>query len=174
MLQRSRFSINRNISPLTTHLRRHQISVSSSFFQRAQYFSALRRLSASHYRTYESNHLYVNSIILVSAGFYSHYYTNCEDLKNGDSSELKNGNNQDDEDEDECPLCRFMKSGPCRDAFLQWQSCVDKHRESGKFAEMCSDQTISLGKCSDEHDLGLFDLVSEDIDENSVNDSLES
>ena len=76
----------------------------------------------------------------------------------------------EDDDEEECPLCRFMKKSPCGNHFRRWQMCVDRYRESGDFAEKCASQTISLGKCSEKHDLGLFDLVGgEDENEKEAN-----
>ena len=122
----------------------------------------------------ESLNIYsINFIIILLSGvtvFYSQKPTLCEAVNDG-SSEPRNvvkdeKKGETDDGEDECPLCRFMKRSPCGDVFRQWQNCVDNHRESGNFPEMCSEQTINLGKCSSEHELGLFDLVEGDIDEN--------
>mmetsp|Transcript_3613 Transcript_3613/g.4914 ORF Transcript_3613/g.4914 Transcript_3613/m.4914 type:complete len:217 (-) Transcript_3613:2082-2732(-) len=77
---------------------------------------------------------------------------------------------EDEDTEDECPLCRFMKKSPCGNHFRRWQMCVDRYRESGDFAEKCSKETIGLGRCSETHSLGLFDLIAESDDSSSEDD----
>lgn len=52
----------------------------------------------------------------------------------------------------ECGFCKFMKGGPCRDAFVAWEGCVEKCREDGAdFIEACGQQTLALKACTDEH-----------------------
>ena len=54
--------------------------------------------------------------------------------------------------EPECGFCRFMKNGPCGEAFIAWEACIDRARDVGKdFVEMCGVETLDLKKCTDEH-----------------------
>lgn len=56
----------------------------------------------------------------------------------------------DDEDaEEQCPFCRFMKGGACRNVFIAWEQCVEKHRGADAFIEQCSVQTLALKECCD-------------------------
>jgi plasmid stabilization system protein ParE len=52
----------------------------------------------------------------------------------------------------ECGFCKFMKGGPCRDAFVAWEACVDRCREGGTdFIQECGPATLALKHCTDEH-----------------------
>eukprot|EP00887_Chlorella_sp_A99_P000973 scaffold5.g973.t1 len=55
---------------------------------------------------------------------------------------------EDDENET-CGFCKFMKGGACRHAFIDWSKCVDSEREAGHedFAEHCADVTLALREC---------------------------
>ena len=52
------------------------------------------------------------------------------------------------EEEEECGFCKFMKGGSCKTAFVAWEDCVDKAKESdGVFVEKCAKQTEALRDC---------------------------
>ena len=122
---------------------------------------------------------------LSSSSSSSSTYTNtyCEANNNNNNNETKEEEQQytseveildeedwsdlppeSEEEEESCPLCKFMKAGPCGNHFRRWQLCVDQHREGGDFAEKCVAQTLSLGKCSELNQLGLFDMVGDNDD----------
>jgi len=125
----------------------------------------------------------VAGIVGVSNGTISSV-ANCkmeQNLKDNANNDYEKSEEEEDEDwsdlppededtEDECPLCRFMKKSPCGNHFRRWQMCVDRYREGGDFAEKCSKETIGLGRCSETHSLGLFDLVAESDDSSSEDD----
>ena len=53
-------------------------------------------------------------------------------------------------DKPTCGFCEFMKGGPCREVFINWENCVDKCNDvSSDFVDECSDQTIKLKECID-------------------------
>eukprot|EP00879_Flechtneria_rotunda_P015828 GHRR01016551.1.p1 GENE.GHRR01016551.1~~GHRR01016551.1.p1 ORF type:complete len:137 (+),score=49.76 GHRR01016551.1:197-607(+) len=64
-------------------------------------------------------------------------------------------------DKDECPWCKYMKSGPCRTVFEAWQACVDNvmdapdgdaSDESRRQAvEQCAEVTGPLFQCLAQH-----------------------
>ena len=55
---------------------------------------------------------------------------------------------KEEEEEEECGFCRFMKGGSCKTAFVQWEDCVDKAKEAdGDFVEKCAKQTEALRDC---------------------------
>ncbi|BDA43303.1 probable cytochrome c oxidase subunit 6B at C-terminar half [Coccomyxa sp. Obi] len=62
-------------------------------------------------------------------------------------------NNGDEDDDDEtCGFCRFMKAGGCKKEFTAWSECVDTNRGEGhNFTEECRDATLDLQKCMEEH-----------------------
>ena len=52
----------------------------------------------------------------------------------------------------ECGFCRFMKNGPCGEAFVAWEACIDRAREKDTdFVEMCGLSTMALKECTDKH-----------------------
>lgn len=55
----------------------------------------------------------------------------------------------DDEDADEtCGFCKFMKGGGCREAFNNWSECVDREKDTGSdYTEQCRDTTLALREC---------------------------
>lgn len=53
-----------------------------------------------------------------------------------------------------CGFCLFMKGGPCRSVFIDWEKCVDSSKtEDGEdaFIEKCYQQTLALKTCVDKH-----------------------
>ncbi|KAJ1424932.1 hypothetical protein SESBI_11326 [Sesbania bispinosa] len=56
------------------------------------------------------------------------------------------------EEEGECGFCLFMKGGGCREAFIDWENCVqeaEKNKED--LVEKCSQVTAVLKQCMDAH-----------------------
>jgi hypothetical protein len=67
--------------------------------------------------------------------------------------ETKDYSNEEDIyycDKPTCGFCEFMKGGPCREVFINWEDCVDKCNDvSGDFVDECSAETIQLKECID-------------------------
>ena len=54
----------------------------------------------------------------------------------------------DEEEEEECGFCRFMKGGSCKAAFVAWEECVDAAKDAkNDFVEKCAKQTEALRDC---------------------------
>ncbi|KAK3265556.1 hypothetical protein CYMTET_25770 [Cymbomonas tetramitiformis] len=54
----------------------------------------------------------------------------------------------EDEPEESCPFCQFMKAGPCGIVFADWEKCVDQAKEEEKdFISECHEKTKSLQQC---------------------------
>ena len=55
---------------------------------------------------------------------------------------------KEQEEEEECGFCKFMKGGSCKTAFVAWEDCVDEAKEAdGDFVEKCAKQTEALRDC---------------------------
>ncbi|KAG6544538.1 hypothetical protein Mapa_013958 [Marchantia paleacea] len=88
----------------------------------------------------------------------------------------------EEEEQEECGFCLFMKGGPCGERFSIWQSCVDGAEKSGEdIVEKCA-QTTSLLKVCMEMNLEYYGPVleaeraMEEVgaqDENQTSDSTE-
>lgn len=54
----------------------------------------------------------------------------------------------DDEDDETCGFCIFMKGGGCKQEFQAWSKCVDEERKQEKdFTEECRQETADLRDC---------------------------
>lgn len=82
--------------------------------------------------------------------------TNDQSAKSKDSSEeevehaalqLATGHGEEEEDEEECAFCRFMKGGGCKEQFVAWEKCVAEAKETGDFVSKCADITEALQVC---------------------------
>lgn len=67
---------------------------------------------------------------------------------NGDKDigESSKSNESEDAQDDECPICKYMKGGPCRDTFVQWQECLDKVKPDVD-SSSSEEETKNLKKC---------------------------
>lgn len=53
-----------------------------------------------------------------------------------------------EEEEDDCPFCVFMKAGPCGQAFKDWEKCVDEaHKGEQDIVAKCTGPTRALKEC---------------------------
>ncbi|XP_027347642.1 uncharacterized protein LOC113859024 isoform X2 [Abrus precatorius] len=58
----------------------------------------------------------------------------------------------EEEEETECGFCLFMKGGGCRDAFIDWEKCVDEADTNKEdLLEKCAQVTAALKQCMDAH-----------------------
>ena len=59
---------------------------------------------------------------------------------------------EEEEEEGECGFCLYMKGGGCKDAFIDWEICVqeaEKNKED--LVEKCAQVTAMLKQCMDAH-----------------------
>ncbi|PWA69200.1 GCK-like protein [Artemisia annua] len=58
------------------------------------------------------------------------------------------GQDLEEEEEGECPFCAYMKGGECREAFINWEKCVEEGEDNGEdIVEKCVQVTMALTKC---------------------------
>ena len=56
----------------------------------------------------------------------------------------------------ECPVCRFMKGGECKDQFLEWDECMSKLKEEDD-VRICYGQTAKMMECMKKHE--YYDIM---------------
>ena len=61
----------------------------------------------------------------------------------------------------ECPICKYMRAGPCRDEFLAWDACVQSATEE-TLASQCFAATSSMMKCMRQHE--YYDIMTAGTD----------
>lgn len=49
-------------------------------------------------------------------------------------------------EEEPCPLCRFVKRGPCKDSFMTWNKCMSTLKEDDELSK-CFSQTANMMRC---------------------------
>ena len=60
------------------------------------------------------------------------------------------GGEEEEEEVHECGFCKFMKAGPCGDAFVAWEKCIETCKDNDTdFIEKCGPQTLALKDCVD-------------------------
>ena len=57
------------------------------------------------------------------------------DTDKNSKNDQNNTNNENNEEKEvdmkpECPVCKYMKGGPCKSEFVQWEDCVDSIGET--------------------------------------------
>eukprot|EP01040_Poterioochromonas_malhamensis_P002362 gene2362-2509_t len=83
----------------------------------------------------------------------------------------------------ECPVCRYMKGGPCKDDFITWDSCIGNLKEDQELTE-CFEATKAMMKCMQQYEyydimtagtdygkLEQYDAVKDQGDKDKVNQS---
>ena len=64
------------------------------------------------------------------------------------ASQPKDDDDDGEEEEETCGFCKYMKGGSCKDAFVAWEACVDKAKETDEdFVEVCYEATSALRDC---------------------------
>ncbi|KAI4373855.1 hypothetical protein MLD38_011922 [Melastoma candidum] len=59
---------------------------------------------------------------------------------------------EDGEEEGECGFCLFMKGGGCKDAFVDWEKCIEEAEKSGEdIVDKCFQATSALKTCMEAH-----------------------
>eukprot|EP01024_Parvocaulis_polyphysoides_P070333 TRINITY_DN8669_c0_g1_i4.p2 TRINITY_DN8669_c0_g1~~TRINITY_DN8669_c0_g1_i4.p2 ORF type:complete len:144 (-),score=39.60 TRINITY_DN8669_c0_g1_i4:565-996(-) len=69
----------------------------------------------------------------------------------------------EEEDQEECGFCRWMKAGGCKVEFMAWEECVDKARkENEDFTTDCHQKTTMLHSCMEQHRDYYLPLLEEE------------
>lgn len=61
-------------------------------------------------------------------------------------------------DKKECPVCAYMKQGPCRTEFLAWDSCLDKLEKENLEMSACMSTTMVMMGCMRQHE--YYDIMT--------------
>ena len=61
------------------------------------------------------------------------------------------------EEEDGCPVCRYMKAGPCKQEFLSWDGCIQSLKEQEDMGK-CFEVTMAMMGCMREHE--YYDMMT--------------
>ncbi|XP_019420491.1 PREDICTED: transcriptional regulator Myc-like isoform X2 [Lupinus angustifolius] len=59
---------------------------------------------------------------------------------------------EEEEEEGECGFCLYMKSGGCKDEFIDWEKCIEEAEKNKEdLVEKCAKATAVLKQCMDSH-----------------------
>jgi hypothetical protein len=64
----------------------------------------------------------------------------------------------EDKKEKECPVCTYMKQGPCRTEFLAWDSCLDRLEKENLEMSVCMNTTMTMMSCMRQHE--YYDIMT--------------
>jgi hypothetical protein len=67
---------------------------------------------------------------------------------------------------EECPLCRFVKAGPCKEPFVAWNGCMSSLTEQEEMTK-CFSQTASMMRCmrnEDYYDVMVYGMDFSKLD----------
>lgn len=53
--------------------------------------------------------------------------------------------------EEKCPVCRYMKGGPCREQFVEWDTCINGLKEDEDI-KMCYEATAQMMACMQQYE----------------------
>jgi hypothetical protein len=70
----------------------------------------------------------------------------------------------------ECPVCKYMKAGSCKEEFIQWDACIGSLKEGQEVTE-CISQTYAMMKCMQKDE--YYDIMTAGMDPGKI-DVLES
>ena len=71
-------------------------------------------------------------------------------------------------DASECPVCRYMKGGPCKEQFIAWDECVQK-ASAEDLSTVCFKLTCSMMQCMKLHE--YYDIMSAGTDFSKLEDA---
>jgi hypothetical protein len=80
----------------------------------------------------------------------------------GSSSANESGLNKTNTkvEETECPLCKYIKSGPCKEHFLAWEACVNE--KTDEEIAQCFSLTGEMMRCFKDHE--YYDMMTAGTD----------
>lgn len=61
-----------------------------------------------------------------------------------------------EETEKECPVCKYMKAGPCRTQFINWDKCVESMQDESELRK-CFPDTVHMMRCMRKHE--YYDIM---------------
>jgi hypothetical protein len=64
-------------------------------------------------------------------------------------------------DEEQCPVCRYMKGGPCKQEFLEWDGCIKALQENQELRD-CFGPTKSMMYCMKNYE--YYDIMTAGTD----------
>jgi hypothetical protein len=67
----------------------------------------------------------------------------------------------DDSNDKECPVCRYMKNGPCKESFLVWDKCLTSLKEGQEITD-CFGPTSTMMKCMQQYE--YYDIMTAGTD----------
>jgi hypothetical protein len=65
-------------------------------------------------------------------------------------------NNSSSSSTAECPVCKFMKNGECKEQFVKWDDCMSKIKEEDD-VRICYGQTVTMMECMKKHE--YYDIM---------------
>jgi hypothetical protein len=65
------------------------------------------------------------------------------------------------EEEETCPVCRYMKGGPCKDEFKAWDNCIKDLKENQELRD-CFAVTKTMMMCMKDHE--YYDIMTAGTD----------
>ena len=68
---------------------------------------------------------------------------------------------------EECPLCRFVKAGPCKDPFVEWNGCMTSLTEQDEMTK-CFAATAAMMRCMRNED--YYDVMVYGMDFSKLDD----
>ena len=58
----------------------------------------------------------------------------------------------------ECPVCKYIKNGACKDEFLSWDACISNAGESEEAIRACFPHTVTMMTCFKEYE--YYDIMT--------------
>jgi hypothetical protein len=75
--------------------------------------------------------------------------------------DVQQGGTENEENKPECPVCKYMKGGPCKDEFLAWDDCVQSATEENLQLK-CFPATSLMMRCMQKHE--YYDIMTAGTD----------
>ena len=88
--------------------------------------------------------------------------TNSSSSSSSSSSSDHPNSTNNDETTHECPVCKYMKAGPCRAQFEQWDTCVQGLTDTDDLSK-CFDVTMNMMQCMRGHE--YYDMMTAGTEE---------
>jgi hypothetical protein len=70
--------------------------------------------------------------------------------------------------ENECPVCKYIKAGPCKAEFLDWDVCVQSMKDEDDLSK-CFTLTVSMMKCMKKYE--YYDIMTAGTDFGKMDDA---
>ena len=82
-----------------------------------------------------------------------HPHSNKTDLQKRRDAQLgaEEGSSDESAEEESCPVCRYMKGGPCKKEFIAWDGCIQGLKD-GDDVKQCYNVTAAMMGCMQGHE----------------------